>query len=505
MTSHVVLAIDVITPPEMFPGDASIRGRVIHVFEGTIPLGSTVEVTQRTARRSDAGTSGAYSFWETIRDAKFLDAYLSGSPDHYTIAGGGAMFLSAMPPNIRPPKDPVDSAATAAITTSAIGCGCGPFAILGAIFALKAMSQARRSGRPAPSRAIVALVLAGVVLIAWIFVAISWMKQSRKQQADQQKIGDRLKGKREAASLDQEAACDLVRERLVGNTDLRADAPITCHGPFEQTATTAMLKDVDVEFTPAARGHLTACFGRTSHWFVMGMMESDIPCPAVAFSASGDEKSIRESAAETFDRAETDAYARKMEAVKQAVTSAKPGEHPCEALDIVPFAPAADTDKELKPAAFDISGDPGWQFMTAREIRDVASPNLTPHGRADSVHHLLRASGPYLVVYSSERRSLPVIHKKKGIIEDDFSYEPGEFAGWMTVVDTRTAKTVCQGKLEFANSEKVRYSSRGPSSAEDKFRSAVQDDLEEQFKDTATEKIKKMSDGKLKLGYKFLE
>jgi len=75
----------------------------------------------------------------------------------------------------------------------------------------------------------------------------------------------------------------------------------------------------------------------------------------------------------------------------------------------------------------------------------------------------------------------------------------------MSVIDTRTGKTVCQGKLSFTNSKEVRYSRRGPSSTEEKFRSAVQDDFEDQFKDAATEEIKKLSGGKLRLGYKFLE
>ena len=502
---HVLLAIDVITPPEIFPGDARIRGRVIHVWEGSIPLGTSIEVTRRTARRDDAGVADAVSRWETIREAKYLDVYLDGSGSLYTVAGGGAMFLSAMPPSVKPPKDPVESAATAAITNSAIGCGCAPFAILGAIFAMQSISAARKSNRPVPTRAVVALALAGFIFVMSIVTYISWRNRSRQQEAAQQAIGNRLKGKREAASLDVETACDLVREQFIGGKDeLRAKSAVTCRGPFEQTATTAVLKDVDAEFD-GGRDHLTGCFGRTSHWIVIGFVASGVPCPAVALPPNGDEKSIRESAAEAFDRADADAFAKTIETVHKTLETESPHEHQCEGLDIDSFVPGADAEKQLKPAAFDLTGDPAWSFMTSSYVRDASDSHLTPHGRAASILHVRRSGGPYLIVYSAKDRLLPLINKKKGIIEDDFSYIPGMFDGWMSVIDTRTGKAVCQGKLSFTNSKEVRYSRRGPSSTEEKFRSAVQDDFEDQFKNSATEEIKKLSGGKLHLGYKFLE
>ncbi len=519
---HVLIAIGSIVPPEQFPGECRIRGQVIHVWSGSITIGTTLELSRVAAMRGqEPQGSDDWSSWDTIRNARYLDAYIDGSGNYHTLVRGGAVFLQALPAGVKATADPAASAANWALGSSLVGIGCFPFSILAVIFSFRSFSQARRMGKPIPGRAVVALLLSLLVVGAATLIWVSVRSYEKNRDAASQAVKVRLKGKRTSASLDQETACELVQEQLFAGSfgSTESNSKVACRGPLHQGGDRAALENVDVQFLDG-RDQLTICLARTARWFVAGVVGSGASCPTISVppskgtddaSRDAQETTIRKTLADTFDRANMGAFLEAVRSVRNTLNSEPRGEHPCDALDISDFASSDSTDR-LKPATVDLAfltRDPNakddWPFLTSDWVRDVLSGNAAPHDRAAEVAKIRRSGGPYLVVYESNRRVLPEVKKKQGVLSDEFSYVGGEFVGWMIVADRRDGKIVCEGKLSFSNSSGIRYKSRGLSSEESRVQSSVMDDLEEQFKTKATDEIRRLSNGKLRLGYKLLE
>jgi hypothetical protein len=522
---HVLVAVESTTPPALFPGECRIRGRVIHVWRGSIAIGTSIELTRTTQRRGDdsgtpAGAEG-WSYWETVRGAKYLDAYLDGFGGHYSLASDGAMFLSRMPPGAKPAADPVASAANLALGIAVVGICCVPVSLVAAIYALKSIGQARRSGRSIPGRALVALVLAITEIALWIVLASFAIGVRKRQAVAMQTLSKQLQGKRDAPRLDVQTACDLVREQTLSgpNAHLLGPHRLTCRGPLEQTALTASLEDVDAELF-VDRVHLRACFGRSARWFVTGFT-GGIACPSISWPPSkakddagraAEENSIRAAAAEQFARSEIDALAQKLRAIRETWRGEPRHEQPCPSLEIDSFV-ATDGNRWLEPATVDLAfltrdataAHDDWPFLTSSSIAVALDSTASPEERAEGIWKMNRDGGPYLVIYDADRRVLPEVTRKKGVLRDEYTFVGGSFEGWMAVVDTRNSKAVCEGRLSFANSPDVDYKRRGLSLEETRIREALLSNLEDQFKDRAIEKIRELTNGRLRLGYKLLE
>ena len=144
---------------------------------------------------------------------------------------------------------------------------------------------------------------------------------------------------------------------------------------------------------------------------------------------------------------------------------------------------------------------PVWQqfidHLQALDKEDIAAR----FARGDQ--HL-RDAGVFYRQYGkadSTERDWPLVEQKAGKLE----FAGGWFEGWMTVYAIDSGEMLCSTKLDFENRTKIKYYKSRYSSGQSEAQRAAEEELKKLFHDEATARMKKLSNGKLKLGYKVLE
>jgi hypothetical protein len=402
--------------------------------------------------------------------------------------------------------DPSRTAANRALLASALAPCCGPIGLVGAYLAVRSMVLARRHARPFPWRAVPALLVAAAALVVWTAFTGALVATQLEDRKKEKALQERLAGKREAESVDQALACDLVEEQLrAGLYERWSVHRTTCHGPLETGPGWALLRDVELQ-AGGDTARLNACLAHTRRWFVLKMTAATtcptVPEPQAGQSPEDAERAARQEAADQADRDDTAAFAGALVAVKEALESSPRVERTCPALNAASIRggthdhlrlPTIDLEKLDAPAEKPYRAE--WTFLTSSDVNVAVNPHVPTALRAAALRKMGREAGPYLLVYLSEQRSWPTDGERgRGL------GAPGEFAGWMVVVDRHQARPVCEARLRFTTSARFWDRSERRQTVE-----AAVKDFKKQFEERAIASMRTMSEGQFRLGYRLLE
>jgi hypothetical protein len=400
---------------------------------------------------------------------------------------------------------------------------CGPLSLIGGILSWRAGSAVKAEGQPRPVTSVIGLVLAIVSMLGTTTVIIGTTLDQRAKAAHLAAVGQRLEGKREAATLDKVVACDLVEEYLAakGFGDSTIDlADVHCDGAF--WADERRAHQPDVRFAFGAK-HFTAnaCLERRSRWFVLqvgeGLSCADLPAPA-AFTppprklseeeASADEEKARQDLTKALSGTAVKAFTDKLAKVRADALSASaaPGTDTVCAKATMAKYVTGNERKKVETVDLDVLGTtvPGWAMLTSDAMRKALDPSGKMEDRAAAVSDLRAANGPLLVVYKPTLKTWPVVHGNAGVKGKDFSYAGGEYTGTLLVYDIDTGARLCQTKLAFENSEAVDFVKSRFASEHSSAKDAVEGDFQDKFEIAATDAIKRAAPD-LRLGYKPVE
>ena len=409
------------------------------------------------------------------------------------------------PPRTTPPRDATLTLANHALLSSLVAPCCGPFGLLGAFLALRSMAMALREGRSFPWRAVCALLLSLVfvpvwALFTWALVA-SQLELKEKRDALQQ----RLAGRRDAEAIDQQLACDLVEEQLrLGMYERWLATDVTCRGPLESGPGWALLRGVDVE-SGLKRASVNACLARTRRWMAVmttaGETCTPLPEPPAGVRLEDHERTVRQQAAEQEDAREVSSFGAALVRVRETLAAGARGERACPPVDAASIRGPGHDHLRLRTVDLALLGAGGvepryvqWEFLTSSEVGLALAPDMPIGTRASMVREMAREAGPFLLVYQADQRRWPAPPAgAREAIE-------GRFEGWMTVVDIRGMRTICEARLAFATS--ARFWER---SEDDQTAKAAVKDFRRQFERRATAALRTISDGHFRLGYELLE
>jgi hypothetical protein len=227
------------------------------------------------------------------------------------------------------------------------------------------------------------------------------------------------------------------------------------------------------------------------------------------------ENGLREALRQEDDAERVRRFTAAVQTLKGTLLATTREDRTCPALDLSPYLtsqyetrlklPTLDLDR-LSPGAAPQAADSEWGFLTAEPVSVALDASASTESRVAAIGKITEEGGPFLVVYQSDDRSWPLVATEKGFLNDKISFTAGHFQGWMIVVDTRESRVLCESRLTATNSGSVSFRSKGTfSTKEGRARDAVAKDLREQFENTASEAIKRMSGDRFRLGYKWLE
>jgi hypothetical protein len=399
---------------------------------------------------------------------------------------------------------------------------CFPLGIVGAFIGLGATKMAKARNLSTPATAILAMIAGALSLVISTAVGIAGYMSHAAEQERLAGIADKLEGKRAEEKLEQEIACLLAEERVVGDGFLgEHNDPdgFDCSGAsFEADERTAELSGITFRILDKKKT-ATACFARGGRWFVLKMSAKEScgtihpPKRSAAADASEDEHRKLEDEARAR-QAELEAKeliaAYEISLAKIRTDAAKPlaEERACAETELDKRLAGRDAlkivtvDHALLEAAKLDKDDP-WKFLTSDAVHELLGDGKA-RDKAEAVKKISEESADLVVVYRSEERAWPVVEVDEGVISDDFSFDTGVFLGWMMVYDLASGARLCQATVAAENSETVRFREGRFSSKRAKAEKAVFEDFTDNFKDAATARAKKLSP-KIKLGYKLLE
>lgn len=387
---------------------------------------------------------------------------------------------------------------------------CAPLGLLAVYWGWKARTEALAKNVPVPRKANIALVLGVISVVQFTaFFIVGWQKQKVRDQAAQG-ASSRLKGNR--TDLTGTVACDLVTEYLLGKEKKSFDA-VACPKAAAVTGTLASMSDIRATGSGGVEV-LKACFGHASRWFVIAA-DANAECPpSLPPTKAGGDPDIEEDRlrAEIRTNRLRDIVGRfddRIDTARAAVGARVHGETACPPLDISPWASGERARVEIGYIDFELlNASPErdvnkWKFLSKSDVAQAIDSAQPLDWRSDRVTSLTKNAPALLAVFVSTQRRWPVLQVAKGIIKDDLSFAGGRFEGWLTLVDLDARAVRCETRLTFANSDRVRYLKGGSEkrSAEE----ALNDDFQSHFEDAAIAAIKKLGEGKLKLGVKMLE
>jgi hypothetical protein len=401
---------------------------------------------------------------------------------------------------------------------------CAPLAIVGGVLGAKGARMARAEGQPRPATAVIAMIVAVLSTIAFTATMILYYRDQKAKSERVAEVSARLQGKREAASLDKKVACDIVEEHLAqnghGGQTFGLDQ-VHCDGALVVTDRRASITEVRFSFNKS-HATVTACLERRSRWFVLKLLDAgscaELPPPA-AFTppgrqleeaeATADEAKARADLARAASQGIVTAFTEKLAKVK--AHAAQPGaERACSKADLSRYVTGDErrkvvtVDLDLLDASRAGSAGKDWPFLTSDGVRKLLDDKRSAEDRAKAIDEIRAQSGSLLVVYRADHKEWPVVSGKSDVIGSDFSYDGGDFAGWLFVYDVDSGERKCQTKLAFESSDAVDFRKSRLSSEKKKAKDAVEEDFKNRFETAATDAIKRAAPD-LRLGYKVIE
>jgi hypothetical protein len=413
------------------------------------------------------------------------------------------------PPQPRP-ADPVGAASNLALGLglgSAVLC-CVPVGGVAAYFGFKAIRLAKERNVATPGRALFGIVLGAVSLLATLVVGFGVWQDRKAHDARLAEVDAKTKGKLDAEELDKATACAAFEKQLLKGLyegkDLVKD--VQCAGRYDTSGKVGTLDKVTFAYA-ADKITVRGCLARANRWFVAGYVPFGATCPDVKLAVTkqkdasdadleAEEDALRRTWKSGADARLADDYAAKLAKAGKLVA----GEHvekTCKDLDL------GDLDHPGKGATLKLptldalylanpkQADAGWDFLTVSSARTVLDEAADGTKRADGVRALTKEGGPFVVVYVSGDRALPEI-KHTGLTGKGFV--SGGFEGWLSVIDTRSGKVVCDTRLKFESSATV---STRRFASDDALKSALRADLVANYKNAAEAAIRDVSGGRL--------
>lgn len=382
-----------------------------------------------------------------------------------------------------------------ALILSVVGLCCPPLPLVGIILGIISVRRSRRDGASASVAAILAIVFGGLGLLT-SGAAVAYglkVEHEREQQANALKgqLGDKLT----AAHLTPAAACDLAQLYLVGVKKDALDG-FLCSTAFQDGAVPRL---TDVTYVKGGEPHkATFCFARARRWFVVSTPPDGVCPSAVDAPPTGDGVSVEDEeadlrSAETKRRSKgvLDTFLAQIKHVRDN-SDREHHKEPCPALDKAVKATYVDFD--LLPG---VSQEQPWKMLSHEDMRAALDNAASFEDRAAAVDRI-RERGAHVVVFTSDKaKALPEVRGK--------SYTMGAFDGWATVLDLSSGKALCEAPLLFESSEKVGGGIKLKYMPDKSTEQMVQDDFEKKFENAATDAMRSVSQGNVKLGLKLLE
>lgn len=403
---------------------------------------------------------------------------------------------------------------------------CAPLSLAGGVLGWKGARLAKAEGVPRPVTSVIAMIVAALSVASFTGAMVMYQRDQKAKEDRLTEVRARLRGKREAATIDAKAACDVVEEHLVergwAGKNYGLDA-VHCDGALTSSDRRASIADVRFSFNGADHATVTACLERRSRWFVLKLLPSgtcaDLPPPA-PFTAPPRKLSDQELAADEA-KARTDlesaagaaavkAFTDRLARVKEHAATVAGGERACSRADMAANV-TGDARRKVPTVDFDLldAGRAGaaakaWPFLTSEPVRKALDPNARPEDRAKAVADARADGGPLLVVYKADHREWPVVTGKGDATGKDIRYEGGTFAGWLFVYDIDAGERRCQTKLAFESSDVVDFKKSRFASEKKKASEAIEADFRDRFETAATDAIRRAAPD-LRLGYKVIE
>lgn len=132
---------------------------------------------------------------------------------------------------------------------------CAPLGIAGALFGMQAMKLAKARGSASPGRAVVAVVLGAISLIAMVGAGIGFYLD-QKQRAERLEAAEAAtKGKLETETLEKSVACALIEKQLIKGLykDEHTVDHVSCGGKWETDEKFGTMHFVEAEIVGERR------------------------------------------------------------------------------------------------------------------------------------------------------------------------------------------------------------------------------------------------------------
>ena len=422
-----------------------------------------------------------------------------GPPPGYPPPPGGPY---GQPPPFYPHAPPPDPAADVRRSANlAVGLSAGsllcclPLGVAGVYFGVKTLRLASMRGMRAPGYVILAFVLAGLSLLGTAGALVAYARDVKQRDEDLKTAEAKTKGKLGGDRLDASVACAAFEEQLLKGLYEHDEfvKNVKC-GAWKQEDDRGTLDKITFE----SGGHsvvVRGCFARAHRWFAAGYVPSGTSCPEVKLDVESgkkkpsdaeldaEEDELRKKWKSASDVALADDAVAKLKKAASLVDDDH-ARKTCNDLDVGDVTvPTVDAEAIAKGGK-----NKGWEFLTSSSISDALDASLDGAKRAAGAQTLLQASPPLVVVYSSDKRALPV--------PDDTKFFGGGFRGWMTVVDLNKNAIVCDAPLTFESSKSIDKQTSSFASDEEQQKELIED-LAKNYGDAARAAIKDVSGGKL--------
>ena len=383
---------------------------------------------------------------------------------------------------------------------------CSPIGWVGAFFAYRSLATAGKHGIPKPATAILAAVLAGLGTLVTVGVFVGSHFDQKDKAARAAAIEARCESGRKKATLDAKTACDVTEAYLLRSNKMTTSGAMVCTGSPSVNGATARLDGVAVTANGKTDATYRVCLAKSARWFVVHLDTSTDECLDEAPQASNEteEQVARDAYAALLEKARVKGADKRLASAKVAVDRASPGEKAC---DAAAFTNAKDKSgaplvRAIDYAVLDGKSDPDFAFLSDKDLLGYFTKAKASAKEKTDLAQKLSQGEPFVVVYRHKTRSFPEVTDKLG--RPDYTLVPGDYEGTLYVVDTSRAEVVCQGPIAWKTPSKGAFSTSRKSTL-----SAVQSkattDYEQRFQDAATDRMKSLTSGKLRLGYKPLE
>ncbi len=379
---------------------------------------------------------------------------------------------------------------------------CAPSSWVGAFYAWRSLSVARRHGIPRATSAIVAFALSvlgtgvsGATCVA--FELDQSAKAERREAAEARAQAGRVR-----PTLDEKTACALAEAHLLGDErpSMAARAELSCKGPLVGRGGVARLAGVTVMQSSRTTTY-RACFARGARWYLLDLAESG-ECGSEAPKAEtpADEKRARQEFAAHLATATKRGVEERLASARDAVARASLSVDRACGADALPTQTRA-TARAIDYAVLDGKIDPAFAFLSDPDLATFVGRGTSASTKARLAAAL--DSDALLVVYRHKARSAPQVTERPGAA--GLALEAGEFAGARVVVDLERGEVVCQGPLRWSGPEPGAFHLSRERARRATEQSRASTAFRELFEDAATERAKRLAGGRVKLGYKPLE